>query len=201
MQDKTSNKANKCCSASSALHREKYSALLRLCLSYSRRALTFLSSEALGSCSCIGSSMRELVFVCGRVCLRVTHPEGILAVTSRRDPSHTTWFSHIHMLLCPLLGTSASDSCVCRSTIWLIIVSLPSFASSFPQSVVTLAVMIGFLVFRCLISSTFLPFLPPSFLTLHNKPRLHSWLDALSSFSSASYLLFFSFLPVFFLLQ
>ncbi len=144
MPDKTSHKTNKCCSASSALHREKYSASLRLCLSYSRRALTFLSSEALGSRSCIGSSMRELVFVCGRVCLRVTHPEGILAVTSRRDPSHTTWFFHIHMLLCPLLRTTASDSCVCRSTIWLIIVSLPSFASSFRSRSSLLPLWLGF---------------------------------------------------------
>lgn len=71
--------------------------------------------------------------------------------------------------------------------------SLSSFASSFPQSVVTLAVRDQFLVLCCLISSTFLPFLPPSFLTLHSKPRLRSWLDALSSFSSASHLLSLSF--------
>ncbi len=122
--------------------------------------------------------------------------------SSRRDPSCPTTppdsptFTHF---CAPLLGTSASDSCVCRSTIWLIVVSLFLVLLLLFQSVFTLAVMVWFLVLRCLISSTFLPFLPPSFLTLHCKPRLRSWLDALSSFSSASYLLFFPFLPVFLL--
>ncbi len=85
--------------------------------------------------------------------------------SSRRDPSCPTTppdsptFTHF---CAPLLGTSASDSCVCRSTIWLIVVSLPSFASSFPVGLHSCRY--GLVSRSPLLNLIHLPSIPPSIL-------------------------------------